>query len=128
MLKRLLPGSRAVRRERKLIFKFTKKLRCKASAQSRERGRSKRMSECSWRIARDAVEPADLISGAPVQAPPVGARACLGAEPHAPIAPGDETKFFAAMVAAQRHDPRLHALGDGARNPIAATELLKATL
>jgi hypothetical protein len=32
------------------------------------------------------------------------------------------------MVAADRHHLRLHALGDGARNPIAATELLIATL
>jgi hypothetical protein len=32
------------------------------------------------------------------------------------------------MVAAHRHHLRLHALGDGARNPIAATELLIATL
>jgi hypothetical protein len=41
---------------------------------------------------------------------------------------GAGAEFSAAMVAVQRHEPRVHALGDGARYPIAATELLKATL
>jgi len=86
------------------------------------------MSECSWCVGCDAVKPDDLISCAFVQAPLVGARACFGAEPHAPIASGFETELSTAMVAAHRHHLRLHALGDGARNPIAATELLIATL
>jgi hypothetical protein len=86
------------------------------------------MPECSWCVARDAVKPADLIYGAFVQAPLIGLPARLGAEPHAPIAPGGETKFSTAMVTVQRHDLWLHTLGDGARNPIAASELLTATL
>jgi hypothetical protein len=86
------------------------------------------MPRRSWRIARAAVKPADLVSGAFVQTPLISHPASLGAESHAPIAPGGETKSFTAMVTAQCHDLRLQAVGDGARNPIAATELLKATL
>jgi hypothetical protein len=79
-------------------------------------------------VARDAVEPTDLISGAVVQAPLISRLAGIGAEPHAPIASGGKAEFSAAMVAAHRHDLRPQALGDGARYPIAATELLIATL
>jgi hypothetical protein len=83
------------------------------------------MLQRSW---CEAIKPADLISGARVQALLVSLPACLGAKPHAPIARRGETEFSAAMVAAQCHERRLHALGGGARYPIAATELLKAAL
>lgn len=79
-------------------------------------------------VARDALKPTDLISGALVQSPLISSLARLGAEPYAPIALGAEAELSAAMVAAQHHELRLHALGDGARYPSAATEVLKATL
>ena len=86
------------------------------------------MAHCLRRMKRAAVEQADLIPGALIQAPLISPLASLGAEPHAPIAPGAKAEFSAAMVAVQGHEPRVHALGEGARNPIAAVELLKATL
>jgi hypothetical protein len=86
------------------------------------------MSDRARCIARNTVKPADLVSGALVQAPLIGVLARLGAKSHAPIASSGETEFSAAMVAAHGHELRLHTLGLGARNPIAATELLKATL
>jgi hypothetical protein len=58
------------------------------------------MSECSWRIARDVVKPADLIFRALAQAPLISRLARLGTESHAPIATSGEAEFSTAMVAA----------------------------
>jgi hypothetical protein len=105
-----------------------KKLPGEMPAKSGQCGRTKRTPERAWCIARDAVKPADLISGALVPASPRSRLACIVTKPHAPVASGGETEFSAALVAAQCHELRLHALGVGTRYPIAETELLKATL
>lgn len=86
------------------------------------------MADRSWFPARDVVKPADLILGAPVQAPLISLLARVGAEPHAPIASGAEPELSAAMVAVERHELRLHVVGDGAQYPIAATAVLRAIL
>jgi hypothetical protein len=70
------------------------------------------------------VQPGNLVSRGLVQSSRVRLLADFGAELHAPIALDDGAQLSAAMVAADCHEPRVHALGDGARYPIAATEVL----
>ena len=86
------------------------------------------MAHCLRCVGRNAVKPSDLIPGALVQALLIRLLARLRAEPHAPVALGAAVEVSSAMVAVQRHELRVHALGDGARYPITATELLKAAL
>src|ERR1700689_5083419 len=66
-------------------------------------------------VASQPVKPADLAARALAQSPLIGRLACLGAEPHAPIALNDRAERSAAMVAAQSHELRVHALIAGGR-------------
>jgi len=68
-------------------------------------------------LARWAIEEANLGSGLAAQALLIGLRTRRGTESHSPVAMDDNAELAAAMVAPERHEPRLQAprTGAGAR-------------